>query len=205
MNGNPQQGRRPTEVVNRPPAIQKQPTRLAQHDDNELVERLALRHERDKAQVQGILNPSQKRRDQFFSDDDRHGSDIERLAQERSNQRRYSPPRQGPPSGQTNNGNARRPLRFDKPLVSDEPSYTPPHPQNSQHYRPAQQHDHQITPPPRQRSQHYDDQQSQQHSHTRVDELASRHNDEKMLMEAIRQELSERPLGNDEELIVVEQ
>ncbi|CAF4679017.1 unnamed protein product, partial [Rotaria sp. Silwood2] len=40
---------------------------------------------------------------------------------------------------------------------------------------------------------------------THVDELANRHHDEKMLMEAIRQELSERPLGDDEELIVVEQ
>lgn len=211
MNDNAHQGRRPTEVVNRPPpAIQKQPTRLAQHDDNELVERLALRHERDKAQVQGILNPSQKRRDQLFNDDDRRGSDIERLAQERVNQRRYSPPKQGPPSGPTNNSNARRPLRFDKPLVPDESSYTPPHPQDSQQqqqqqqFRPVQQRDHQPTPP-RLNSQHYDQQQYQQQSQTHVDELANRHNDEKMLMEAIRQELSERPLGDDEELIVVEQ
>lgn len=167
--------RRPTEVLNRPPPVQKQPTRLGQHDDNELVERLAMRHERDKAQVQGILHPSQKRREQLFDDDDRRGSDIERLAQDRANQRRLSPPRQLPPSGSTNNGNARRPLRFDKPPITDESTYPP-----EQQYRPVQQQ-------------------------TNVNELANRHNDEKMLMEAIRQELSDRPLGDDEELIVVEQ
>lgn len=208
MNGSTHPGRRPTEVLHRPPPVQKQPARFGQHEDNELVERLALRHERDKAQVQGILNPSQKRRDQVFNDD-RRGSDIERLAQERANQRRLSPPKQGP----TNNTNARRPLRFDKPLVADEASYTPPQQhrpvqqQDHQHtppqpqYRPAQQQDHQHTPR-RQNSQH---QEQYQHTQTRVDELANRHTDEKMLMEAIRQELSERPLGDDEELIVVEQ
>jgi hypothetical protein len=179
--------RRPTEVLHRPPPAQKQP-RSGHHDDNELVERLAQRHERDKAQVQGILHPSQKRREQIFDDDDRRGSDIERLAQDRANQRRLSPPRQLPPTGTTNNGNARRPLRFDKPPITDESQYS-----QQQQYRSVQQ--------PHQPVQH----RTADQQHTNVDELAVRHNDEKMLMEAIRQELSERPLGDDEELIVVEQ
>jgi hypothetical protein len=178
--------RRPTEVLHRPPPTQKQPARSGQQDDNELVERLAMRHERDKAQVQGILHPSHKRREQLFDDDDRRGSDIERLAQDRANQRRLSPPRQLPPTGATNNGNARRPLRFDRPPVTDESTYPP-----QQQHRPVQ---HRSAA-----------QQQQSHQQTNVDELANRHNDEKMLMEAIRQELSERPLGDDEELIVVEQ
>jgi hypothetical protein len=175
MNGTAPPQRRPTEGIHRPPPAQRQPSKLTQNTDNELVERLAMRHERDKAQVQGILNPSQKRREQLFDDDDRRVSDIERLAQDRTNQRRLSPPKQLPP---TNNGNARRPLRFDKPLVPDESTYQP-----ISHHRQA----------------------SPQHEESNVDELANRHNDEKMLMEAIRQELSDRPLGDDEELIVVEQ
>ncbi|CAF4371318.1 unnamed protein product [Rotaria sp. Silwood2] len=188
MNGGaPGQQRRPTDVAHRPPPTQKPSIKFAQNDDNELVERLAMRHERDKAQVQGILNPSQKRREQLFDDDDRRVTDIERLAQDRANQRRLSPPRQLPPTGLAANGNARRPLRFDKPLVPDESTYPPQQQQQQQQqYRPVQQ-------------------QSQQPQPTHVDELANRHHDEKMLMEAIRQELSERPLGDDEELIVVEQ
>lgn len=192
--------RRPTEVLHRPPPVQKQSTKFPHNDDNELVERLAMRHERDKAQVQGILNPSQKRREPLFDDDDRRGvSDIERLAQDRANQRRFSPPKQLPPSGSTNTGNGRRPLRFDKPLVPDEPTYPP---SQQQQYRPVQQ-----TPSNRQQSAHqrHTTQHHEEHHQTNVEELANRHTDEKMLMEAIRQELSERPLGDDEELIVVEQ
>jgi len=200
MNGGANHSR-PTEVHHRPPPAQKKQPKSDQYDDNELVERLALRHERDKAQVQGILHPSQKRREQLFDNDDRRGSDIERLAQDRANQRRLSPPRQLPPTGTTNNGNARRPLRFDKPLNTDESSYT-----SSQH-RSVQSHEqsHQPTQHRSGGQQHHQQQQQQYHQETNIDELAVRHNDEKMLMEAIRQELSERPLGDDEELIVVEQ
>lgn len=205
MNGSAPH-RRPTDVLHRPPPAQRQPTKIPQNDDNELVERLAMRHERDKAQVQGILNPSQKRREPLFDDDDRRAtSDIERLAQDRANQRRLSPPKPLPPTGSTNNGNARRPLRFDKPLVPDEPTYPP-----QQQFRPVQQQQ----PPSSQQSSHHRQpsgqqrhavQHHEQQQQSNVDELASRHTDEKMLMEAIRQELSERPLGDDEELIVVEQ
>jgi len=198
VNGTAPPARRPTEVLHRPPPVQKHPAKLARNDDNELVERLAMRHERDKAQVQGILNPSQKRREQLFDDDDRRVSDIERLAQDRANQRRLSPPRQLPPTGSTNAGNARRPLRFDKPLIPDESTYPP-----QQQYRPVEQH--QPVQPQRVRAQPPPQQQQHHRQETNVDELANRHNDEKMLMEAIRQELSERPLGDDEELIVVEQ
>jgi hypothetical protein len=169
--------------------MRKQPSKLLQNDDNELVERLAMRHERDKAQVQGILNPSQKRREVVFDTDDRRGSEIERMAQDRANQRRLSPPKQLPPSGPTNSGNVRRPLRFDKPLVPDESTYQPSS-------APQQQIFHHVRQP---------DQQEYHPPQTNVDELANRHNDEKMLMEAIRQELSERPLGEDEELVIVEQ
>ncbi len=198
MNVGAPHPRRPTEVLHRPPPpppMQKQPTRLAHNDDNELVERLAMRHERDKAQVQGILNPSQKRREQIFDDDDRRVSDIERLAQDRANQRRLSPPKPIPPTGPTNNGNARRPLRFDKPLIPDESTYPP-----QQQFRPVEQQ--RQTPRQQSGSQRHT---AQQHDQTNVNELANRHNDEKMLMEAIRQELSDRPLADDEELIVVEQ
>jgi hypothetical protein len=180
-----------------------------------------MRHERDKAQVQGILNPSQKRREQLFDDDDRRVSNIERLAQDRANQRRLSPPKQIPPTGSMNTGNARRPLRFDKPLIADESIYPPqrqPQPppppqqrqesgqQDEQHF-PRQQTNRPVeqqrqTPRQQSGSQRHT---AQQHDQTNVNELANRHNDEKMLMEAIRQELSERPLGDDEELIVVEQ
>ncbi|CAF3439196.1 unnamed protein product [Rotaria sp. Silwood1] len=198
MNGAASGHRRPTDVPHRPPPTQKQSTRFAQNDDNELVERLAMRHERDKAQVQGILNPSQKRREQLFDDDDRRVTDIERLAQDRANQKHLSPPRQLPPSGLTTNGNVRRPLRFDKPLIADESTYPS---QQQQQYRPVQQQPQQ----PQQQQYRSVQQQPQQNQPTHVDELADRHHDEKMLMEAIRQELSERPLGDDEELIVVEQ
>lgn len=223
-------------------------------EDNDLVERLAQRHERDKAQVQGMLNPSMKRREPLFDDDDRYATDIERQAQDRANQRRISPARQLPPSGTTSNGNARKPLRFDRAPGSDDSPYpAPPPPQNyDQQYRPSQQPSasqphqqsrrsapQQPSPPPQHQSKRRSDQQPAsppQHQTTRrsepqpasppqhqqpishnrhsnrnyqtetdIDELANRHNDEKMLMEAIRQELSERPLGDDEELIVVEQ
>ncbi|CAF0731987.1 unnamed protein product [Rotaria sordida] len=196
MNGAAPGHRRPTDVPHRQPPTQKQSIKFAQNDDNELVERLAMRHERDKAQVQGILNPSQKRREQFYDDDDRRVTDIERLAQDRTNQRRLSPPKQLPPTGLTTNGNARRPLRFDKPFIPDESTYPPSLQQQQPQYRPVQQQPQQS---------HAVQQQSQQHQPTHVDELANRHTDEKMLMEAIRQELSERPLRDDEELIVVEQ
>ena len=62
--------RRPTEIP-RPPPVPRQPPKVVHNDDHDLVERLAQRHERDKAQVQGILNPSQKRREPLFDDDDR--------------------------------------------------------------------------------------------------------------------------------------
>ena len=201
MNGVPP--RRPTETIHNRPSMQKQTSKYAQNDDSELVERLALRHERDKAQVQGIMNPSQKRREVAF-DDDRRGSDIERMAQDRANQRRLSPPRQLPPAGSTNTGNTRRPLRFDKPLVADEPSYQPPSPPPPQETPVRQVRQPQLPPPQRSIMRHETQQQYHQ-TDTNVDELANRHNDEKMLMEAIRQELSERPLADDEELIVVEQ
>ncbi|UJR37923.1 hypothetical protein I4U23_030609 [Adineta vaga] len=203
--------RRPTEVP-RPPPASKPPPKIIKNDDNDLVERLALRHERDKAQVQGILNPSQKRREQLFDDDDRRISDIEKLAQERVNQRRSSPPKQLPPTGPSNNGNVRRPLRFDKPILPEElPVPSQPQPRSipqpsaqqssTQHYQqPAQEKPPvpQVTIQPQQMVRQHQPQ-------TNVDELANRHNDEKILMEAIRKELSERPLDDDEELVVVEQ
>ena len=200
MNGHAAGGpsRRPTEVLHRPPAVQRTTTKPHPNDNNELVERLALRHEQDKAQVHGILHPTQKRREPLF-DDDRGVSEIERLAQDRVIQRRVSPPKPLPPS---NNSNGRRPLRFDEPPASsNEPSYPPA--RGEEHYRPA--------PAPAQlpsgaRSIERTPQRSgQPRQQENVDELANRHNDEKMLMEAIRRELSERPLGDDEELIVVEQ
>ncbi|CAF0871337.1 unnamed protein product [Adineta steineri] len=228
--------RRPTEIPRQPPpSIKKQPTKIMQNDDNELVERLAMRHERDKAQVQGILNPSQKRREQLFDDDDRHMSDIEKLAQNRANQRRLSPPKPLPPPGPGNNGNARRPLRFDNQVSSDElivppqQQYRPvqqqqqqpaqqqpiqqrsPIPQIVQPHQPVPQFTQQRSPPIQQQEQPQPQIHVQQHpniipqQNTNVDKLANRHNDEKMLMEAIRQELKERPLDDDEELVVVEQ
>ena len=180
MNVNVPVNRRPTEVARRPPPSQRQSEKPVQNNDNELVERLAKRHEHDKAQVQGILNPSQRRREQFFDDDDRHISDIERLAQDRANQKRLSPPKPLPPTGPLTTGNARRPLRFDKPPVSDELAQ-------------SSQQQHRLVEP----NYHQED--------ANDGELVNRHNDEKMLMEAIRQELSERPLADDEELVVVEQ
>ena len=249
MNGSAPPHRRPTEVLNRPPPPpQRQPLKPSRSEDNELVERLAQRHERDKAQVQGMLNPSSKRREPLFDDDDRHATDIERQAQDRANQRRLSPPRQLPPSGTTSNGNARKPLRFDRAQASDgSPHPAPPPPQHYDHqYRPSQQpplsatqphqqsrrsapqppspplpqhqpsrrSDQRPASPPQHQQSSPSHQQSFSHNRhsgrhhqteTNIDELANRHNDEKMLMEAIRQELSERPLGDDEELIVVEQ
>jgi hypothetical protein len=204
MNGNATGGpsRRPTEVLHRPPpAGQRTTTKPHPNDNNELVERLALRHEQDKAQVHGILHPSQKRREPLF-DDDRGVSEIERLAQDRVVQRRIPPTKPLPPPGPSNNANGRRPLRFDEPAASsNEPHYPPA--RTDEHYRPA------PVParlPSGARSIERTPQRSgQTREQDDVDELASRHNDEKMLMEAIRRELSERPLGDDEELIVVEQ
>lgn len=230
MNGTGPAHRRPTDVVNRPPPAQKPFTKLAHNDDNDLVERLAMRHERDKAQVQGILNPSQKRREQVFDDDDRHATDIERLAQDRANQKRISPSRPLPPTGPSTNGTNRRPLRFDRPIMSDESTY-PPQQQTRAGQQPPQHHQqgppsheqgssshqqgsssHQQGPPyyPQGPPYYSQEPQSRQqttedHQQSNVDELANRHHDEKMLMEAIRQELSERPLADDEELIVIEQ
>lgn len=216
--------------------------KASRSEDNDLVERLAQRHERDKAQVQGMLNPSSKRREPLFDDDDRHATDIERQAQDRANQRRFSPPKQLPPSGTTSNGNGRKPLRFDRAQASDGSPYPappppqhydqqyrpsqqapssasqphqqsrrsapqPPSPPLSQHQQPPRRSDQRTSSPPQHQQSFSHNRHSGRHNETEtnIDELANRHNDEKMLMEAIRQELSERPLGDDEELIVVEQ
>ena len=201
--------RRPTEIVQRPTAVQKPaPMSAPNNNNNELVDRLARRHERDKAQVHGILNPSQKRHEPVF-DDDQGATDIERVSRDRVQQRRVSPPKQVLPAGPPTNTNGRRPLRFDKALLPDEPTTHLP----SLPHRPVQQPDF----PPFVQSHHILSHADQQdyfqsksqplpsHQQTSVNDLANRHHDEKLLMEAIRQELSERPLGDDEELIVVEQ
>lgn len=216
--------RRPTEVPRRPPVPQK--TNKSPPNDNDLVERLALRHEQEKAQVQGIMNPSQRRRDAQF-DDDRNITDVERLAQDRAQQRRMPPVKPLPPSGPNPGANGRRPLRFDKPSFDDTPvsstgQYQYPQsqtqPYSSQHgssVSPSQSHPH--NGPDRSANRRSQSPTSQRRGNERsshrqgpgtddhVDELANRHNDEKMLMEAIRMELSERPLADDEELIVIQE
>jgi len=237
--------RRPTEVLHRPPPVIKSQTKSTANNNNDLVERLAARHEQDKAQVQGILNPSQKRREPMFQDE-RGASDIERLAQDRANQRRISPARPMPPPTNANNTNGRRPLRFDTNVPDDSnypsgpyqertqqrpmPSYQPAPPiaqhsvQQSPQRREPEREREPIREPPREREPIREPprererervrepqrtpqrhQQNSAHDEANLDQLANRHNDEKMLMEAIRQELSENPLGDDEELIVVEQ
>jgi hypothetical protein len=121
-----------------------------------------LHHERDKISVKSAVIPSPNRREQVFQNDNRRINSIERLAQNRTNQRRLSPPKQLPSVGE----NKRRPVRFDKPFLPDEPS-------------PQQQ--------------------------TNVDQSVIRRNDTKMVLDVIQQELNERPLRENEELIVVEQ
>ncbi|CAF1247358.1 unnamed protein product [Adineta ricciae] len=195
--------RRPTEVP-RPPPVPRQAPKVVHNDDHDLVERLAQRHERDKAQVQGILNPSQKRREQLFDDDDHRMTDVEKLAQERANQRRSSPPKQPHPPAPSTNGNARRPLRFDKPLLPDEP-VVPSQPQTRVVPQPPTQQLSTQQQPAQAKSPAPQIQHTVKQQHSNVDQLANRHNDEKILMEAIRKELSERPLDDDEELVVVEQ
>jgi len=95
--------RRPTEVLYRPAPSQRQLTKLSQYENNEFVER-------DKLSIsKNSPNPLEKRREV-------------RLVQDRTNQRRLSPPKPPlPPIG----NNKRRPIRFD-----NEPIHSPPQ-QNS--------------------------------------------------------------------------
>jgi hypothetical protein len=118
--------RRPTEVLYRPIPVQRAITKLPDIEPKEIIE-----------QEKPTLNsPTAKRRE---------GSD-------RPYQRRLSPPRNLPPTG--NNISKRRPIRFD-----DVPSQQPP----------------------------------------------PSINDEEKVMNVIRQELNERPLNPNEELLIVEE
>jgi hypothetical protein len=108
--------RRPTEVPYRLPPVARGP----QYEDNEVVERLT------KPQSQGANSPLKKRREQFVDDDNyRRVSNIERPAQDGTHQRRLSPPKNLYPTNLVNTDNKRRPLRFDKLLLPDEPSHSP--------------------------------------------------------------------------------
>jgi hypothetical protein len=113
--------RRPTEVLY-PPARSppKQLTKLPQYPDNESVERINLQNERDKLSIKSAFNPSPKRREQIFENDNHRINSIERLAQNRTNQRRLSPPKHLPPTGDSK----RRPVRFDKPPLPNEPIHS---------------------------------------------------------------------------------
>ncbi|CAF1399538.1 unnamed protein product [Didymodactylos carnosus] len=169
--------RRPTDIPLPPKKVKQfRFTQQETNDDDQFIERLALRHDQEKQKVQGILNSNKNTKRVFLNDD--INNDIERLAQDRAEQRRS--PQRHPPQQQQQIPTNRKPVRLDKPLLLDS---------NNPRYVDSSQQQIRI-------HNNYDDD---------IDQLAVRHNDEKVLMDAIRQELSERPLDENEELIIVEQ
>ncbi len=174
--------RRPTEFLSQAsPSVQRR-TRLPQYENFEPVERSSRHHERDDTAGKRTVNPPIKRREQSDDNDTRHFSRIESPPQNRMTLRRLSPVKLSSPPGQINSDNMskRRPIRFDKLLLPDEPTDSFP-------------------------EQHYPIQQQQLHKRKLSDDvLKNPQNSEESLMKAIQEELRERPLKDDEELVVVE-
>ncbi|CAF2559743.1 unnamed protein product [Rotaria sp. Silwood2] len=170
--------RRPTEVLYRPPPAQRQLIRLPEYENNEIDEHLNIHQKEENVSRKPTMSPSQKKeREHSVENDNRRNKVIERVEPSaRINQRHSSLPKNLPPIRLTNSDNKRRPIKFDKALLLDEPTYSSPRKNDS-----------------------IQEQQSN------VDQLTNQHNDKKIVMEVIRQELSERPLNENEEIVVVEQ
>ncbi|CAF3500284.1 unnamed protein product [Rotaria sp. Silwood1] len=169
--------RRPTEVLYRPPPAPRQLIRLPQNEDNEIVAHFNMHEEEENILRKPTMNPSQKQREQSIENDNRQNKVIEKVEPAQINQRRLSLPKHLPPVRLTNGDNKRRPIKFDKSLLLDEPTYSSTQ-KNGSTLELQQQ------------------QQNKQPSN--VDQSRNQHNDKEIVMEVIHQELNERPLNDTE-------
>lgn len=124
---------RPTEVLTRPPPIPRQFMRISQNQNNEIVEQSSLQQDDDNSLKKMTVYSSQQPREPMSQNDNRRTNSIEGLVRDRTNQRRSSPPKQLPPIRSINGDNKRRPIKFDRPLLPDEPSHL-----SSENIRPIQ-------------------------------------------------------------------
>ncbi|CAF0864304.1 unnamed protein product [Rotaria sp. Silwood1] len=169
--------RRPTEVLYRPPPAPRQLIRLPQNEDNEIVEHFNMHEEEENILRKPTMNPSQKQREQSIENDNRQNKVIEKVEPAQINQRRLSLPKHLPPVRLTNGDNKRRPIKFDKSLLLDEPTYSST--QKNGSIQELQQ-------------------QQQNKQPSNVDQSRNQHNDKEIVMEVIHQELNERPLNDTE-------
>ncbi|CAF0962207.1 unnamed protein product [Adineta ricciae] len=172
--------RRLVEVVSQASSNSKQRVRFPQHEEHEIVEIVNRSHERDVTPVNRSFNhPQKKRRELNDENDSQHGSVTESLSSHRTSVRRLSPAKVASPSSRisSENGSQRRPLRFESLVPVEEPTYI------------VRERTHSIQPHKRKSS---NDQNEQ-------GEL-----EDDVLMKVIRDELTERPLQEGEELVIVE-
>ncbi|UJR08318.1 hypothetical protein I4U23_012589 [Adineta vaga] len=158
----------------------KQRIRLPQHEQYELVETVDRYDERDVTPVnRSINNPPKKRREQNDENDSQHRSIIESPSSHRTSVRRLSPAKIASPTSRisSDNGSHRRPLRFETFVPADEVTHI------------VRERTHSIQAHKRKSS-------TDQNEHI---ELA-----DDSLMKVIRDELTERPLQEGEELVVIE-
>ncbi|CAF4001090.1 unnamed protein product [Rotaria sordida] len=173
--------RRPTEVLYRPlPPIPRQLIRLPPNEDNETVENLSIHQEEENISRKPTINPLQKQREQNIENNNHRTKVIEKIEPGRINQQRLLLPKNLSSIRLTNSDNKRRPIKFDKLLLPDEPTYS-----SSQKTGSTQE------------------QLQQQQSN--ADQLTNQYHDKKIVMEVIHQELSERPLNDNEKMTIVEQ
>ena len=171
--------RRLVEVVSQASSNSKQRVRFPQHEEHEIVETVNRSHERDVTPVNRSLNhPQKKRRELNDENDSQHGSVTESLSSHRTSVRRPSPAKVASPSSRisSENGSQRRPLRFENLVPIEEPTYV------------VRERTHPIQPHKRKSS---NDQNEQGEF------------EDDSLMKVIRDELTERPLQEGEELVIV--
>ncbi|CAF1136552.1 unnamed protein product [Adineta steineri] len=170
----------PSEVNSQPSPAPRQRIKIPQHDDHEVIESVRRYEERNITPVQRVVNPPKKRREQNDETDSQYVSSVDNPLSNRPSPQRLSPVKLSSPAGRLNSDSSskRRPIRFDDaPLSPDRTLSSSP-----QKNQPVQHHKRKSSI----------DQQSET-SHTQEDNI----------MKVIRDELSERPLQKNEELVIV--